>query len=53
MTAQECEFLGGRKAESLQAAIDIALAELAESGCTEPTCYTMPSAAYAVPFPPA
>jgi nickel-dependent lactate racemase len=50
MSAEDVERLGGRKAPSLQAAVDMALEELTQAGISTPTAYVMPSAGYAVPI---
>jgi nickel-dependent lactate racemase len=45
-------LMGARKAQSLEAAIQTARAELADMGIARPTCYVMPAASYSVPMPP-
>lgn len=50
MSEEDVSRLGGRKAATLQDAIDIALQELAAEGERTPTAYLMPSAGYSVPM---
>lgn len=50
MPAEDVQLLGGRKAASLQAALDLAIAELERDGVARPTAHLMPSAGYSVPF---
>jgi nickel-dependent lactate racemase len=50
MSADEVGLLGGRKAETLQEAIDLVLADFAAEGIPRPTVRLMPSASYCVPF---
>ena len=50
MTNEEFGMLDDSRADSLEAAIASAIADLAAEGVSEPTCYLMPSAAYTVPF---
>jgi nickel-dependent lactate racemase len=52
MDDDDVATLGARRADSLQAAIDLVVGELAAAGRPDPTCFVMPSAAYTVPFPP-
>jgi len=52
LSAEDIGLLQGRKAASLQEAIDQALESLALEGRTDPTCYVMPNAAYTVPYRP-
>lgn len=51
LTDEEVHALGARKARTLQAAVDQALAHAHARGITNPTLYTIPSAAYTVPMP--
>lgn len=53
LSAPEVAALGARKAETLQEAIDLACADLRETGVGEPGVYVMPSASYTVPEPAA
>ncbi len=48
MTEADVRMLGGRKAKSLQQALDLARHDLAR--LANPTVYVMPSASYTVPF---
>lgn len=50
LSARETEYLGGRKAETLAAALASARSELAGTGIADPTCYIMSSASYTVPI---
>lgn len=52
MAREDVELLGGRKAESLQHALDLAVAELTAAGVARPTAVILPSAGYTVPIPP-
>ena len=49
LTPEQCALMGGRKAENLSGALDLAFDELRESGVAEPSYYLMPSASYSVP----
>lgn len=53
LTDDEVHRLGGLRCTNLQQAIDLALAELRDTGHTAPTVYLMPHAAYTVPRPAA
>jgi nickel-dependent lactate racemase len=50
MSGAEVAQLGGRKADSLQNAVDTALGELSRGGAATSSIYVMPSAAYTVPM---
>ena len=50
MNDDDVAMLGARRAESLDDAVNKAIADLAKVGRPEPTVYLMPSAAYTVPF---
>lgn len=50
LAEKDVRLLGGRKAGTLQEAVDVALGELKGAGRGDPTYYVMPSAAYTVPF---
>ncbi len=49
MSATEVSALGGRKAESLDNALELAREHFSRAGNDSPTCYIMPSAGYTVP----
>lgn len=51
LSEEDVRLLGGRKADSLQHALDLARSEL--PGIADPTAYVMPSASWTVPFPEA
>lgn len=53
MDEAEVALLRGRKAPSLEAALETVRAELAAEGIEAPSYYVMPSSAYTVPFLPA
>lgn len=50
MPEEDVALLRGRKAPTLEAALEQARAELRAEGVENPTVYVMPSAAYTVPF---
>lgn len=50
MPAADVELLGARKADSLEAALNLARTELARDGQPDPAYYLMPNAAYTVPL---
>ncbi len=49
LSREDVALLGGRRAGSLEEALDWARDALAAAGCRRPDCYLMPSAAYTVP----
>ncbi|MBI2434412.1 MAG: nickel-dependent lactate racemase [Candidatus Hydrogenedentes bacterium] len=51
LPAEEVALLGGRKADSLQEALDTAHAEFQAQNIPRPTLTLLPSASYTVPFP--
>jgi len=51
MTEGEVHLTGARKADSLQAAVDLCIHELADAGEANPSVCLMPSASYTVPHP--
>jgi nickel-dependent lactate racemase len=50
MTVDDVKMIRGLAAQSLDDAVTKAFSDLAAGGCSEPTVYLMPSAAYTVPF---
>lgn len=50
LSPEQCALMGGRKADSLDAALAVVRDEMQQSGVAEPTIYLMPSASYTVPF---
>lgn len=50
LSDSEIARLGSRRAETLEAALAVALEELAREGCADPSYYVMPSASYTVPI---
>jgi nickel-dependent lactate racemase len=53
LSEAQVHLMGGRRAPSLQHALDQARMELDSDGCVDPSYYLMPSAAYTVPVPAA
>lgn len=51
LNAEDVATLGGRKAGSLEEALENARQDLAAQGITQPTVWQMPNASYAVPMP--
>ena len=51
MEEADVRLTGARKADSIQAAVDLCLRELASNGVQNPSICTMPSASYTVPQP--
>lgn len=50
MNDEQVGLLHGRRAASLQEAIDVCCGDIEQSGIARPTFYLMPSASYTVPF---
>ncbi len=50
LSDDDVALIGARKAASLDAALALVREEFRELGITDPTCYRMPSASYAVPW---
>jgi nickel-dependent lactate racemase len=51
LSEADVALMGGRRADTLQQAIDHARTELQRAGVEQPTCYVMPAASYTVPMP--
>lgn len=50
LSAEQCALMGGRKADSLDAALAVVRDEMQQSDVANPSVYLMPSASYTVPF---
>ena len=50
LSNEQVKLMGGRRAASLEDALENARRELLRAGVDQPTCYIMPSAAYTVPM---